>query len=93
MPALTLQHVRGHQDKHTPYSRLSLLAQLNVDADEQATRYQRDFGGHQPIVHLTPWAGVHLVLPTGTITRNYESALRYHATAPALMKTMRDRYS
>ena len=44
MPAITLQHVRGHQDKHTPYLRLPLLAQLNVDADTQATRFQQQYG-------------------------------------------------
>jgi hypothetical protein len=32
--------VRGHQDKHTAYKDLSLQAQLNVDADWYAGKYQ-----------------------------------------------------
>jgi hypothetical protein len=34
-----LEHVRGHQNKHTPYKELPLMAQLNVDADLLATQY------------------------------------------------------
>ncbi|KAI2505025.1 hypothetical protein MHU86_9381 [Fragilaria crotonensis] len=44
MPELKLKHVKGHQDRDIPYRHLSLLAQLNVDADAQASQYQRDLG-------------------------------------------------
>lgn len=53
-PGLVRQHVRGHQDLHTPYRKLSLLAQLNVDADHQASRYQRLYGAERPIAFLMP---------------------------------------
>jgi hypothetical protein len=33
-------HIPGHQDRKKPYAELSLQAQLNVDADRLATRYQ-----------------------------------------------------
>ena len=39
IPAISFQDVRGHQDRTKAYGRLSLLAQLNVDADEMANRY------------------------------------------------------
>ena len=93
MPDIHLQHVKGHQDRDTPYTRLPLLAQLNVDADAQASRYQRDFGSFQPEVLLSEWAGVHLEFPTGTITAHYDAAIRYQATAPALEEHMRERYA
>ena len=93
MPEIHLQHVKGHQDRNTPYTRLPLLAQLNVDADAQASRYQRDFGSFQPEVLLSEWAGVHLEFPTGTITAHYDAAIRYQATAPALEEHMRVRYA
>ena len=83
MPSLTLQHVKGHQDRHLQYNRLPLLAQLNVDADEQATRFQTVHGCFQPDVLHTAWSGVHLVLPIGTITSHVETA-KFHATAPPL---------
>jgi hypothetical protein len=93
MPGIQLQHVKGHQDRGTLYRHLSLLAQLNVDADAQASRYQRDFGSFMPDVLLTDWTGVHLDFPTGTVTAHYEAALRYQATAPALYDHMREQYS
>jgi hypothetical protein len=64
-----------------------------VDADTQASRYQRDFGTFQPKVLLTEWAGVHLEFPTGTVTSHYETALRYQAAAPELQAFMTARYS
>lgn len=54
LPGLVRQHVRGHQDLHTPYRKLSLLAQLNVDADHQASRYKRLYGAERPIAFLMP---------------------------------------
>ena len=84
MPGLTVKHIKGHQDRATEYNRPSLLAQLNIDADELANNYQQDHGLHQPNVLFTQWAGVHLVLPSGTVTSHYEKALRYHATAEPL---------
>jgi hypothetical protein len=62
MPDITLQHVKGHQDRTIPYCRLSLLAQLNVDADTQASRYQRDFGTFQPKVLQVNPSAIKLVL-------------------------------
>ena len=81
MPRITLQHIKGHQDRTTDYHRLPLLAQLNVDADELANKYQQDHGSHQPNVLLTQWAGAHLIFPSGTVTSKYEKAIRYQASA------------
>ena len=91
-PMLTLKHIPGHQDRTVHYQNLSLLAQLNVDADRLADQYQRDHGHHQPIVPLTEWAGVHLILPQGTITSKHEAALRYQSTGPPLLEVMKLKY-
>ena len=91
-PDLRLQHVRGHQDRTTAYDCLSLLAQLNVDADTMATRYQCEYGSPRPIVFLTRTAGVHLVTPKGTITAHYDTAIRHQATYPALYKYLQERH-
>ena len=92
MPGLELQHhIKGHQDRKTTFHRLPLLAQLNVEADELANKYQRELGTHEPEVLMTKWAGAHLILPTGTVTSHYESALRYHATAEPLRVHLRER--
>jgi hypothetical protein len=63
LPGIRLQHIRGHQDDHTPYEQLSLLAQSNVDADHLANRYQRDLGNARPHVLLIPTTGAHLTTP------------------------------
>ena len=34
------EHVKGHQDSKIPYEELSLLAQLNVEADRYAGEYR-----------------------------------------------------
>lgn len=91
-PGITLQYVRGHQDRKTAYDRLPLLAQLNVDADLMATTYQCEHGMSRPVVLLTETAGVHLVTPNGSTTKNYETSIRYQATQPGLAKYIQERY-
>jgi hypothetical protein len=94
MLALKLQHVKGHQDRNTPYHRLLLLAQLNVDADAQAVRYEGNLDVFLPEVLLTECEGVPLEFPTGTVTAHHKTALRYQATAPALQAFhIQERYS
>lgn len=91
MPGLKLQHVRGHQDRRIAYRQLSLLAQLNVDADKLANTYQRDHGAIRPIAHLTEGAGVHLVTAQGSITSNYKKAIRHQATYKPLLEYIQSR--
>ena len=91
MPGLQLQHIKGHQDRAQEFHRLPLLAQLNVEADTLANRYQREHGESRPEVLLTRWAGAHLVLPSGTVTSHYESSLRYQASAEPLRDHLKTR--
>lgn len=90
-PQIKLQYVRGHQDRTKRYTRLPLLAQLNVDADAMATRYQRDHGAVRQFVLLTQTAGVHLVSPNGTHTSTYEAVIRHQATHSGLLKYIQER--
>jgi hypothetical protein len=48
--APTFAHVKGHQDSHHAYSGLSLEAQLNVDADEEAGSYQCMYPAQRPCI-------------------------------------------
>lgn len=91
LPGLKLKHVKGHQDRGVEYRRLSLLAQLNVDADALANRFQREHGAIRPYVTLTDDAGVHLVTPKGSITSNYKKAIRYQATYGPLLRYIQER--
>lgn len=91
-PGLTLQYVKGHQDRDNAYEHLPLLAQLNVDADAMATRYQRSHGRQRPIALLTDTAKVHLVTPNGSVTSRYGTALRLQATYDPLMSYIGEKY-
>ena len=86
LPGMKLQHVRGHQDLHTPYRNLSLLAQLNVDADHQASKYQCIHGAIRPYVFLMPHTRVHILTQAGTITSHHEATLRQAATREPLLQ-------
>ena len=91
MPGLILQHVKGHQDRDVTYSNLALLAQLNVDADDMANRFQREHGAVRPFAQITEGAGVLLVTPQGSITSKYAAAIRYQATYKPLMQHLQSR--
>ncbi len=43
----TLNHVKGHQDNLLPYCAVPLDAQLNVDADAAATKFQHSYGSRR----------------------------------------------
>jgi hypothetical protein len=89
-PGLKLKYARGHQDRTIPYDNLSLLAQLNVDADEMATKYQINHGGQRPRAFLTDTARVHLVTPNGSVTSKFSVALRFQATYGPLLQYIED---
>jgi hypothetical protein len=84
LPQVTLQYVKGHQDAKVSYSRLSLLAQLNVDADKRASSYQRRYGAQRPFALMSPMTGVHLVTPQGTVTAKHKGEMRLRSTGPSL---------
>ena len=92
IPGIRFQYVRGHQDRTTSYDRLPLLAQLNVDADEMANKYQRDHGKPRTTVLPTDTSGVYLHTTDGSITKQVGVTVRYQATAPALIHHIRHRY-
>ena len=91
LPDLILQHVRGHQDRRIQYHNLTLLAQLNVDADRKANQFQAEQGEDRPIALLAAEVGVHLVTPRGTITSRYASAIRHQASYGPLLKHIQKR--
>ena len=76
MPEIKLEYVQGHQDKDQAYATLPLLAQLNVDADDMADRYQQEYGAERKTAFLLPSTAIHLELPQGTITGHHPAAMR-----------------
>ena len=92
IPAISFQYVRGHQDRTKAYDRLPLLAQLNVDADEMANRYQQDHGKSRTTILPTATSGVNLNTADGSITKRIAVTVGHQATAPALIQHIRHRY-
>ena len=84
LPEVTLKYVKGHQDAHQVYTSLTLLAQLNVDADDKATAYQQQYGKAHPFVLMSPHAGAFVTIPEGSITAKVVKELRGYATGPPL---------
>jgi hypothetical protein len=87
----SFQHIKGHQDRDTPYEHLPLLAQLNVDADNAAEAFQRNHGCHRPHVLLFPHAGAQLQIADETITYNIKSFIRNAAHGPPLLQYIQQR--
>ena len=89
----TFHHIKGHQDKTTPYADLSLRAQLNCDADKLAEAFilaspDMDYG----IAPLLPTSGIQLHLPNGTISNKYKMALRLARTTPLMEEHLREKF-
>jgi hypothetical protein len=79
-----IQHVKGHQDDTTPYARLSLEAQLNIDADAAATEFQDAFGGRRWRVPRISGNRAQLFLSKKTVTHHYVKNLRNAYCYPLL---------
>jgi hypothetical protein len=71
-----IHHVKGHQDTQTPYARLSLEVQLNVDADAAASEFQDTFGGIWWQVPRISRNLAQLSLAHKTVTHHYLKHIR-----------------
>ena len=88
----TYTHVKGHQDDDTPKSKLSLLAQINVEADKHAGNYRHQSGSYRPIIPLSSTRPVSLDIDGKTIHRGFKQAIRDAVHRPHLLEAMQLRY-
>ena len=73
----TIFHILGHQVRKKPYAKVSLQAQLNVNADQLATRFQEHHGKPLPKVLLFPHMSVQIGIDRlGTCTYRLPQTLR-----------------
>jgi ribonuclease HI len=80
-----IQHIKGHADDHQQYERLTLLQQLNVDADRLANEYIQDNQAKEyRWAKLLPTSGAQLNLQTGTITYQMKKHVKKAKTSPQL---------
>jgi len=86
----TMDHIKGHQDRDTPYDDLPLRAQLNCDADGLADEYYRDdmIVPNFQNVPIMPTSGCQLNLAKGTITHDIKIQLNLARSVPPLQTMM-----
>ena len=87
-----LHHVKGHQDSGDPDKKLSLEAELNVEADALATEALQQVQAPMLKVPLSQSAAVLLDLDGRTVTRHIESSLKHHIHRPGARACMCDRF-
>lgn len=78
--------VKGHQDEARPRATLSLSAQLNCEADDQASQFQLDHGQEIPCAPMLPSTQAQLQIQGESISSYYKTRIRDAATIPKLMK-------
>ena len=91
LPGVRLEYVEGHQDRDVPYENLSLLAQLNVDADRLASEYNDGYSLRTPFAIISPNVRAHLVFRDGTVTSKYAETIEMEATGPPLKEYLQTR--
>jgi hypothetical protein len=85
------EHVKGHQDDHTPYDDLPLDAQLNVDADQEAGNYQQQFPAIRPQIPRLPHNRVQLHIHNKVISSKIKQSIRDAFTVPPYMEYLKRR--
>lgn len=87
----TTHHVKGHQDDDKSYDELPLPAQLNIDADALAEKYQSQYHTHDcSWVPMLRGTKAQLNFDSkGTVTNKYNHEVQDAATAPALQKRIK----
>ena len=88
-----LEHIKGHQDDHVAYNKLSLRAQLNVDADALAEQWLADHPDwDHSRVPVLPTSGSQLNLPEGTVTHKLKQELYLARNEPIMKQHMMKKY-
>ena len=89
----TLSHIKGHQDAQASYAQLPLLAQLNIDANRLASRYQALPDLQFNIILAITGCKAYVSIMGNTITSNFTLELRQAASLASLEKYLLDKYN
>jgi exonuclease III len=87
-----LEWIKGHQDDHKPYHKLSLPAKLNVDADALATIFLAQ-ARPMPQVPQLPHSPAYLQINSSTITKQYKQKIRFLMHGEDLLTYMKETWS
>ena len=84
-----LIHVKGHQDRNTPFDELPISAQMNVEADSLASRALQEYGSPKKMVPFDDTCKVLLDIKGVTVTTNITQAILRSEHLSDLMKYYR----
>ena len=89
----TVHHIKGHQDRSTPYDELDPIAQMNVDADLLATVELKEYGRIHDSIPFDPACGAALSVDGRTITRDIERTIQEKLFLTPLQSYMCNRFN
>lgn len=84
--------VKGHQDETTEYTRLPLPAQLNCDADTEASRYKCTNATHRRMNTPLPGTPSQLFIQQQSITSHIKRRVREAVAIPRLHQYLQNRF-
>jgi hypothetical protein len=87
--------VRSHQDNQQPYHTLPLEAQINCDADTEATQFHSTSQGRiqQVLVPMIPSTKAQLAIQGHTVTAYYKQTIRNRIHLPPYYQYLQQRFS
>jgi hypothetical protein len=91
LPPNIVSWVKGHQDDDKPRETLSIAAQLNCEADDEAGQYQEDHGAARPLAPMFPNTHAQLVISGNSVNSYYKSRIREASTLPTYYKYLENR--
>ena len=84
--------VKGHQDQNKSFDKLKLEAQLNCEADHEASRYSFPTDGSLDIVTTLPHTFCQLVIQGKSITRQIKRRVYQAATQQRLLDYLKQKF-
>jgi hypothetical protein len=92
LPPNTTKWIRGHQDAKKDRRLLSHPAQLNCEADDEASNFQTEHPTPQPSAPLIPNTHAQLQIAGETINSYYKTRIREAATLPTYFAYLETKY-
>eukprot|EP00957_Ditylum_brightwellii_P037442 2832358-Ditylum_brightwellii.AAC.1 len=89
---LTMFHVKSHQNNNKEEEELDLPAQLNIAADNLATKYRIQYDQPLPLVPQVAVNSVQLCTTDSVISSHYSKRIQDYVTTPALKQYLKTKH-
>jgi len=89
---IQFEWIRGHQDRNTAIDRLPLPAQLNCEADLEASQYQIPIDSEPHEIPFLPQSPCQLIIQNKSVTSKIKNRVYESATIPPLLKYIQKKH-